>query len=178
MGGQLTECFTKHGHGRMWYNKDGFSFSKYYFGPFSHKLKREAWRMKGVFHRENDQPAIITYHTDGTLRSEKWYNHGHLHRENDQPAWKEYAVSQYGTWKREEWYKDGTRYARENDEPSIIEWRNDRIVEKTWCKDVEFYRENNKPSLVYYKTDGTITEMWWKGNHFTTEPPSKDHKSV
>ena len=56
------------------------------------------WSKNGKLHRDNDQPAIITY--DG---SRHWYKNGKYHRDNDKPA-----VIQFDGTK--EWWKDGVQY--------------------------------------------------------------------
>ena len=47
----------------------------------------EEWYKDGKYHRENDQPARIVYHENGSKRYEGWYKDDEPHRENDQPAY-------------------------------------------------------------------------------------------
>lgn len=41
---------------------------------------------QGQIHRENDLPAVIWYHEDGSVFKKCWYQNGQEHRENDLPG--------------------------------------------------------------------------------------------
>ena len=82
------------------------------------------WWKNGLFHRDNDMPAIER--ADG---SKQWYKNGELHRDNDMPAY----VGADGT---KSWYKNGQLH-RDNDMPAIV--RADGS--KEWCKNDKFIRK-------------------------------------
>jgi hypothetical protein len=129
---------------------------------------------KGVYHRENDEPAIIrcngsekirkewkrsieffpTIHRkphpqlkpdDGTTHRE-WYIKGKLHRENDQPA----IIHRNGD---SSWYYDGVLH-REKDKPAIV----DINGSKEWYYEGKRHRSNDKPASI--DEDGNM--KWYK----------------
>ena len=76
------------------------------------------WRRRGVFHRENDMPAVeFIPHSnierdDNFPRREWWYN-GERHRENDLPA------IVYGDGIAKEWWHRNKRH-RPMNRPAIV----------------------------------------------------------
>ena len=85
------------------YNK---SCTTFYFNNNIHVEfcnSARCWYKNGVFHRDNDMPAII-YASGAKI----WYKNGEMHRDNDMPAATYADGSKY-------WYKNGEQYDSSKD---------------------------------------------------------------
>ena len=51
------------------------------------KIKIIQWfNDKNELHRDDDQPALIRYNEDGSMKEEHWINNGVRYRDNDKPV--------------------------------------------------------------------------------------------
>ena len=48
---------------------------------FKNGQVRIEYKLNGVLHNEDDQPAYYYYNSDGTLSEKRWYVNGKIHRE-------------------------------------------------------------------------------------------------
>lgn len=70
----------------------------------NHKKNIECWYLRGIQHRDDDQPSMIRYFDNGLLHSKTWYKNQQIHRDNG-PAYILYHCN--GTICLETWYKNG-----------------------------------------------------------------------
>lgn len=84
----------------------------------------------GLFHRDNDLPAVISNSKEGVKQREFWYLNGLLHRDNDKPA----IIYQNGTYI---WYQNNMIH-REDDQPALIE---ESTNKKEWYINGKLHRE-------------------------------------
>lgn len=100
------------------------------------------WRnADGHLHRDGDQPALIGWRADATIRTEAWYQDGLRHRETG-PAWRVY-------------WPDGTTVRAEG-----------YLQVRAAHDDVKASHRHHAdgPAEVTYDRDGTITRSayaWW-----------------
>lgn len=64
----------------------------------------EAWYKNGKYHRDDDEPAFISYNDSGDVYMQQWYKNGELHRDNDEPAHIRILRNKVID---EQWYVDG-----------------------------------------------------------------------
>lgn len=95
----------------------------------------EAYLYRGVCHRDEDEPAVIT--EDG----KHWCRKGMLHRDGDKPA----CVYNDGV---RVWFKDGQEH-READRPAFVS----DTGAKRWFWKGRMHRDNDRPARV--SPDGT-----------------------
>ncbi len=91
------------------------------------------YRLSGMIHREDDQPAV-TY----LWGTKIWYQNNKIHRDNDQPA----VIYLDGT---KEWYKNN-RLHREYDQPAIIRGTGT----KEWWLNGKRHRDGYKPNIIMF----------------------------
>lgn len=99
----------------------------FYFLGGSHII----YAKNGIFHRDNDLPAVIMSSRQGDILKRYWYINGKVNRENDKPA----AIYEDHTFI---WYKDNLIH-RDNDKPAFI----DKFMGvKKWYINGLLHREN------------------------------------
>ena len=123
----------------------GLAIGAYFFLKASDDSAVKEWRNDaGQLHRENDQPASISYHENGEIWFETWYLNDQLHRENDQPA--SIVYGENGEVEQEYWLLNDQLH-RENDQPaSIGYYENGEIRGEIWYIDGQLHRENDQPA--------------------------------
>lgn len=90
------------------------------------------WHKNGVYHRDNDLPAMI----DHSKQKSFWYINGQLHRENDLPA----IESPY----LRKWYHRGNLH-RNGDLPAVIINKN----KTEYWKNGRLHRDGNLPAVIF-----------------------------
>ena len=117
------------------------------------------WYKNGVYHRDNDLPAMIC-HSKQTFY---WYINGILHRENDLPAIESLHFSK--------WYKHGILH-RDGDLPCVIIYNN--TIE--YWKNGKLHRDNNLPAVI--RNNG-LTMYYVNGLlHRDDDLPAIEHKEL
>lgn len=101
----------------------------------------EFWLMNGIYHRDDDLPAVIL--RDG---KQTWYQNGKKHRENGLPA----VIFPNGS---RFWYQNGKKH-RDNDLPAVY------LISGNlrWYCHGKLHRDNDLPAVVF--PDGS--QMWYK----------------
>jgi len=85
----------------------------------------------GIFHRDNDLPAVIMQSSEGEVLKRFWYINGKINRKNDKPA----VIYENGTLI---WYKDNLIH-RDNDKPALID---ESMEKQEWYINGLLHREN------------------------------------
>lgn len=108
----------------------------------------------GIFHRDNDLPAVIVSKNNVFLY--EWYYNNVHHRGGDLPA----VISEdkdSGDFYNE-WYYHGELH-RDNDLPAMI-YKCDGLIGEAWYYHNKPHRDNNLPAKIFY--DG-MCEYWRHG---------------
>lgn len=112
--------------------------------------KREEWRLGGVLHSINDEPAVIIEDGEEMM----WYKHGLRHREGG-PAW---VQGDRGIFM---WYNCGQLHR--TDGPAIV-----GIGQEQWFVDGQMHRNNGPAILRKGKADELEVQWWLHGEMFSS----------
>jgi hypothetical protein len=113
------------------------------FETYENKNGDQYWYKNGLYHRDNDLPAIIF--SDG---DQYWYKNGKINRDNDLPA----VIFSDGS---QIWCKNGKQH-RDNDLPAVIYSSGSQF----WFKNGKKHRDNDLPSIIYANGD----QYWYKND--------------
>jgi len=128
-------------------------------------LQSETYYKDNKIHRDDDQPAVINYASDGKFPICKvWYKEGKFHRDGDLPAYEFYYESNQKIHTRA-WYKHGIQYLN-NCLPSKEEYNKDSIITRLeWTSEEgKLHREGDLPAVLIFSEDGKtkLYEKWYK----------------
>ena len=115
--------------------------------------KLEEYRHHGKVDRPGE-PAVITYHPDGSVASETFWRDGKRHRD-DGPAGADF--DSHGNTLSESWWKDGKRH-REDGPAKTRFWEgtNQPRVED-WMKNGQYHRDPEEGAAhIEYSRDGEV----------------------
>lgn len=80
---------------------------------YGHKIRDKMWVVNGKIHREDDEPALVKYHKNGSLDIEIWFQNDEIHRENDAPAVRKYHYNSVNV-EEERWFLNGNLFRKNN----------------------------------------------------------------
>ncbi len=114
----------------------------------------ETWYGEVNHNRDNDKPAMISYHQNGELSDLKWYINGENKRLGGKPSRESYYPG--GKIAVQQWTKNSLLH-RDGDKPAYVEYNEEGvIVEEAWYQENLVHRDGNKPARITRRNDGTI----------------------
>jgi antitoxin component YwqK of YwqJK toxin-antitoxin module len=125
-----------------WFDRNGdlhsFMGQPAFVGYKNVQISYQGWYKKGKCHRDGDQPAYISYDSNGQIDYQEWYKKGDIHRDGDLPA--DIGYDSNGQIYYQEWCKKGVRH-RDGALPAYIGYDSfGQIIHKTWYKKGEFIK--------------------------------------
>lgn len=151
-------------------------------------LITETYKLNGEFHNFNDDPAFISYYTNGAIKEKMYYINGKLNRiTRDNPSVIAYYYN--GFIKEKSFYIED-KLSRENkNDPVIISYyanskikqehfilnnnkhfdsvinryylSNESLVSKEFYKDGELHNSKGEPAKIEYYLNGDIKESYY-----------------
>ncbi len=105
--------------------------------------------------RDNDKPAITTYHKNRNIEKEVWYSHNRINRSGDEPAILEYYLN--GKLKLKQWRIFGEIHRETNGPVSLEYYENGNLkyIQHN-TKGFTEVEKFTKPARVFYKENGTV----------------------
>lgn len=94
-----------------------------------HKIKDKIWVRNGKIDREDDEPAFVKYHKNGSLDIEIWFQNDKIHRENDSPAVRKYHYNSINV-EEERWFLNGDLFRKNN--PNTVIYNENGVVFKQY----------------------------------------------
>lgn len=129
----------------------------------------ESWYQKGDCHRDDDQPAVISYHHfSGQVERKEWFRMSNCHRDTG-PAIIEYYEN--GKLALEEWYHEG--YLHRDDGPASVFYRDDGVASESWYTNGIKQRIGG-PAQIEYSNGLIESEEWfYEGKLHRDDGPAK-----
>lgn len=130
---------------------------------FLGSTKGTSYDEHGKPHSYNDDPALVKFYENGSVKSKTWCKHGIIHRDKNP------AVIRYGKEGKVEveiWFKDGEIH-RPYGAAITKYFPNGNPKEKSWLVNGVPHRKRGKPIRVFYRENGTVKAREWNNrSHF------------
>ncbi len=127
---------------------------------------QEEWYRDGIYHRDNDKPALYNWYFDSDKIRKGWWNRGQMHRDGDQPAW--VHIRKNGKLRKKEWWKNNKKHREIG--PAIIEYhKNGNIKRKEWWTNGKRHRSSDKAVVkLWYENGNKRREEQWCGGRLSS----------